>query len=103
MGYIRKDSADAGIYYASGSRGPRGPIRAAAWSPDGKRVVFHRHSTPTPPPLVKMFSRNPNYELNLSGPLPAFSPSGKQIPEHRQRRRREGGGSKGEHAGDRAV
>lgn len=25
-----------------------------------------------------MFSRNPNYELNLSGALPAFSPSGKQ-------------------------
>ena len=24
VGYIRKDSADAGIYYASGSRGPRG-------------------------------------------------------------------------------
>jgi Tol biopolymer transport system component len=78
VGYIRKDSAEAGIYYASGSRGPRGPIRAAAWSPDGKRVVFHRRSTPTLPPLVKMFSANPNYELNLSGMLPAFSPSGKQ-------------------------
>ena len=77
-GYIRKDAAEAGIYYTSGSRGPRGPIRAAAWSPDGKRVVFHRRSTPTLPPLVKMFSRNPNYELNLSGMLPAFSPSGKQ-------------------------
>jgi TolB protein len=81
VGYIRKDSADAGIYYASGSRGPRGPIRAAAWSPDGKRVVFHRRAIPVPtlPPLVKMFSRNPNYELNLAGPLPAFSPSGKQF------------------------
>ena len=79
VGYIRKDSAEAGIYYASGSRGPRGPIRAAAWSPDGKRVVFHRRiSTPARPPLVKMFSRNPNYELNLSGMMPAFSPSGKQ-------------------------
>ena len=78
VGYIRKDSADAGIYYTSGSRGPSGAIRAAAWSPDRKRVVFHRRSTPTLPPLVKMFSRNPNYELNLSGALPAFSPSGKQ-------------------------
>jgi TolB protein len=77
-GYIRKDAAEAGIYYTSGSRGPRGQIRAASWSPDGKRVVFHRRSTPTLPPLVKMFSRNPNYELNLSGALPAFSPSGKQ-------------------------
>ncbi|HVN03569.1 MAG TPA: hypothetical protein VMT86_04070 [Bryobacteraceae bacterium] len=78
IGYIRKDSADDGIYYASGSRGPRGPIRAAAWSPDGTRVVFHRRTTLKLPPLVKMFSRNPNYELNLSGMLPAFSPSGKQ-------------------------
>lgn len=79
VGYIRKDSADAGIYYTSGSRGPRGAVRAAAWSPDGKWVVFHRRSTPTLPPLVKMFSRNPNYELNLSGQLPVFSPSGKQL------------------------
>jgi TolB protein len=78
VGYIRKDADEGGIYYASGSRGPRGLIRGAAWSPDGKRVVFHRRSSPTLPPLVKMFSRNPNYELNLSGILPAFSPSGKQ-------------------------
>jgi Tol biopolymer transport system component len=78
VGYIRKDAAEGGIYYASGSRGPRGAIRAAAWSPDGKRVVFHRRSTPTLPPLVKMFSPNPNYELSLVSRMPAFSPSGKQ-------------------------
>ena len=78
VGYIQKDPTAGGIYYASGSRGPRGPIRAASWSPDGKRIVFHRHLNPTLPPLVKMFSRNANYELSLSGGLPAFSPSGKQ-------------------------
>jgi hypothetical protein len=51
----------------------------AAWSPDGKRVVFHRHTAqPAPAPLIKMFSRNPNYELHLSGPQPSFSPTGKQ-------------------------
>jgi Tol biopolymer transport system component len=78
VGYVRKDTAEGGIYYVNGSRGPRGPIRAASWSPDGKRVVFSRRKTTDLPPLVKMFSRNPNYELNLSGILPAFSPSGKQ-------------------------
>ena len=78
VGYVRKDSADGGIYYTSGRPGPRGAIRSAAWSPDGKRVVFHRRTTVTRPPLVKMYSRNQNYELNLSGLLPAFSPSGKQ-------------------------
>ena len=42
IGYVRKDSSDAGIYYTSGKRGPRGNVRVAAWSPDGSRVVFHR-------------------------------------------------------------
>jgi len=84
VGYIRKDSAEAGIYYTSGSRGPRGAIRAAAWSPDGKRVVFHRRSTPTLAPLVKMYSRNPNYELNLSGAPAGVQPIGQTIPDHGQ-------------------
>ena len=44
IGYIRKDTPDAGIYYLSGRRGPRGPIRTASWSPDGNLVVFHNRS-----------------------------------------------------------
>jgi Tol biopolymer transport system component len=81
IGYVRKDgNADvAGIYYTSGKRGPRGVIRAASWSPDGKRVVFWRQVKVPPSPVRKMFSRNPNYELNLVGPNPAFSPSGKKF------------------------
>ncbi len=83
VGYIRKGADDSGIYYtglydSKGSRGPIGAIRAAAWSPDGKRVVFSRRKPTTLPPSVKMISRNPNYQLNLSGILPAFNPSGKQ-------------------------
>lgn len=78
IGYIRKDSVEAGIYYTNGRRGPRGDIRAASWSPDGTRVVFHRRlnvprrTTGAQP----TFSRNPKYELSLSGPLPAFNTSG---------------------------
>jgi TolB protein len=79
VGYVRKDAPDGsrGIFYVSGSAGPRGDIRTAAWSPDGKRVVFHKRLTPEFPALEKTFSRNPNYELNLTGTyLPAYSPSG---------------------------
>ena len=79
VGYVRKDKADpgAGIYYMSGKRGPRGDIRTASWSPDGKHVVFHKRLTVPLPALRKTFSRNPNYELSLTGTyLPAFSPSG---------------------------
>src|SRR6185312_15297575 len=31
-----------------------------------------------PAPLKKTFSRNPNYELNLSGAVPTFNPAGTQ-------------------------
>jgi Tol biopolymer transport system component len=79
VGYVRKDKADtgAGIYYTSGKRGPRGDIRAASWSPDGRHVVFHKRLTVALPALRKTFSRDPNYELSLTGTyLPAFNPSG---------------------------
>jgi TolB protein len=81
IGYIRKDTAEAGIYYTGGGRGPRGDIRTASWSPDGTRVVFHRRLN-IPRPTTgerKTFSRNPNYELSLTGILPAFSPSGREF------------------------
>ena len=82
IGYVRKDQAEpgSGIYYTSGKRGPRGDIRAASWSPDGKYVVFHKRITVQLPAIRKTFSSNPNYELSLLGTiLPAFSPTGDQF------------------------
>ena len=82
LGYVRKDQAapGSGIYYTSGKRGPRGDVRAASWSPDGKRVVFHKRLTAPPVPIRKSFSSNPHYQLSLLGTiLPAFSPTGDQF------------------------
>jgi TolB protein len=82
VGYVRKDKAEpgSGIYYSSGKRGPRGDIRAASWSPDGKFVVFHKRLTPSLPPILKTFTSNAGYELTLTTTiLPAFSPSGEQF------------------------
>jgi Tol biopolymer transport system component len=76
LGYIRKDGADPGIFYSNGTRGPKGQIRTASWSPDGRRVVFHKKVAFTRKPWVKTFSRNPNYELTLTAMQPAFNPSG---------------------------
>ncbi len=78
VGYVRKDTADpgAGIYYTSGKRGPKGDVRTASWSPDGSRVVFHRRLQAPTTTWLKTFSRNPQYELTLTGILPSFSPSG---------------------------
>jgi Tol biopolymer transport system component len=79
IGYVRKDTDEAGIYYASGKRGPKGSVRAASWSPDGTRVVFHRRINATRATWTKMFSRNPAYELTLTGFLPSFSPTGERF------------------------
>ena len=81
MGYIRKDMPDAGIYYLSGRRGPRGAIRTASWSPDGKPIVFHKRVSEPAMPLRKAFSKNSNYELQIAsgGTLPSFNPSGTQF------------------------
>lgn len=79
VGYVRKDKAEpgGGIYYISGKRGPRGDIRTASWSPDGKQVVFHKRLSVTLPALTKAFTANPDYELGLTGTyIPAFSPAG---------------------------
>jgi Tol biopolymer transport system component len=79
IGYISKGPEAPGIYYLSGRKGPAGAIRSASWSPDGKRVVFYKRTGVRPPPMQKTFSHNPDYELWLTGSLPAFSPSGKQF------------------------
>ena len=75
VGFLRKDG-DQGIYYSNGTRGPTGQIRAAAWSPDGTRVVFHKRIAFTRKPWVKTFSKNPNYELTLTSALPSFNATG---------------------------
>ncbi|HYM22649.1 MAG TPA: hypothetical protein VEU08_05560, partial [Vicinamibacterales bacterium] len=78
IAYVRKDARDsgAGIYYTRGGRGPKGDVRTASWSPDGSRVVFHKRVAATMPAWKPMWSRNPKYELTLTGILPAFAPSG---------------------------
>jgi TolB protein len=76
VGYIRKDLPDSGIYYTGGRRGPKGDVRAAAWSPDGKRIAFHRRQAAPPTNWLKTFSRNPQFDLTLTGILPAFNATG---------------------------
>jgi Tol biopolymer transport system component len=82
VGYVRKDKLEpgAGIYYTNGKRGPQGDIRSASWSPDGSRVVFHKRVAVASLPIRKVFSRNPAYELSLTGTiLPAFHPNGQEF------------------------
>jgi TolB protein len=76
VGYVRKDSSAPGIYYGSGARGPKGDVRAASWSPDGRRVVYHKRQVAPPTQWLNTWSRNPHYQLALTSILPSFSPRG---------------------------
>jgi Tol biopolymer transport system component len=75
LAYIRKDG-DTGIYYSNGSRGPRGDIRFAAFSPDGAQVIFHKRVKFDFPVWTKAFTPNRNYEVILSGIQASYNPAG---------------------------
>jgi Tol biopolymer transport system component len=78
VGYIRKDEP-AGIAYASGKSGPPGDVLGAAWSPDGRRVVYDKRvgsRTAANNIGQKMWSRLASYDLRLGGMQPSFDPGG---------------------------
>jgi TolB protein len=79
IAYVRRDTDDRGIFDNSGKEGPRGMVRSPSWSPDGKRVVYHRLLSLTPPSWQRGWSRNPNYDLVNTRSFPAFDPSGKRL------------------------
>jgi len=58
----------------------KGAVLHAAWFPDEKHVVYerylHRGSTEH---LIPTASRDPEFELVLSGPFPSFSPDGSKL------------------------
>jgi Tol biopolymer transport system component len=76
VGYIQKNEPEQGVYYASGRKGPKGDIRSVAWSPDGTRIAYHRRQAAPPTSWLKTFSRNPNFELTLTGILPSYNAAG---------------------------
>ena len=60
-------------------KGPLGLVRSPSWSPDGKRVAYHRLLGQNVPAWQKAWSRNPAYDLVTTNAMPAFDPSGKRL------------------------
>jgi Tol biopolymer transport system component len=86
IGYLRNDAASPGIFYSDEKTGPQGrDVLSAAWSPDGKQLVYPRvpkdQSALPPQPTApqRMWSRNPEFDLYNIWMLPAVSPSGDRI------------------------
>jgi TolB protein len=72
LGYLRRDKGQPGVSYASGGHGPAGrDVRMPSWSPDGKQVVYGRFTTERILEPVRLWSRNPRFELYTTTFLPA--------------------------------
>jgi Tol biopolymer transport system component len=80
IAYLIRNPKTQGVFYGAGQPGPSGDdLRSPAWSPDGKRVVYARFSVRRPNEPVKLWSRNPEYELFTTTWLPAYDPTGEHL------------------------
>jgi Tol biopolymer transport system component len=79
IGYV-SGGPEGGVEFvgpAGGARaGARGEMRAPAWSPDGRHMVFHRDVESGWPPHRAWPSRDPRYALVRTGIFPSYAPAG---------------------------
>jgi Tol biopolymer transport system component len=80
IAYLRRDKTKKGVFYGMGTPGPTGAdVRTPSWSPDGRRVVYSRLTVKEPIQPVKLWSRNPKYDLYATAWLPDYDPSGERL------------------------
>jgi TolB protein len=80
IGYLRRDKSVKGVFYASGRQGPSGSdLYSPSWSPDGAHLVYSRYNDAYTAEPVKLWSRNPNYELSTTADLPAYDATGERF------------------------
>jgi TolB protein len=77
IAYLRSDPSVQGVFYGTGTPGPKGDdVRTPSWSPDARQVVYSRFSYKHDSLLVKQWSRNKDFELYSTAWLPAYDSSG---------------------------
>jgi TolB protein len=79
VAYVKKQGSDPGLEFTSGEKGARGEFRNSAWSPDGTHVVYHRELQAERHWMTPTFSRDREFDLMLTEPFPAYSPTGDQL------------------------
>ena len=80
IAYLRRDKTIKGAFYGMDSPGPTGAdLRTPSWSPDGRQVVYSRFAVKDRIEPVKMWSRNPKYDLFATAWTPNYDSSGEHL------------------------
>jgi Tol biopolymer transport system component len=80
IAYLRRDRSEHGVFYSSGKTGPKGSdLRSPSWSPDGAQVVYGRYVTKPSDEPVKVWSRNPQFDMYATAWLPEYDRSGEHL------------------------
>ncbi|MDR3698580.1 MAG: hypothetical protein P4L56_03030 [Candidatus Sulfopaludibacter sp.] len=76
VGFLRKFGDAKGLAFVSGKAGAHGAMQNPSWSPDGKTVVYQKEIDGEPPPMLAVFSRDPQFSLYRTRNFPAWAPAG---------------------------
>lgn len=80
IAYLRRDKSAHGVFYGMGRPGPAGDdLRTPSWSPDGRQVVYSRFVSKDRTEPVRLWSRNPKYDLYATDWLPDYDRSGEHL------------------------
>jgi len=76
IGYLRKGGPDEGIVYTAGRSGFRRALRAPAWSPDGKTLIYEKHSFAARPQNKPLYGWDADWEYRHTDVFPVLAPDG---------------------------
>ncbi|MBI1760130.1 MAG: PD40 domain-containing protein [Acidobacteria bacterium] len=79
IGYLIKAGPNEGLSYTGGSAAVKRKLRAPAWSPDGKTVIYEQVSFKPRPQNKLLYSWDANYEYRYTDVFPSFSKDGKLV------------------------
>ena len=76
IGYLRKGGAEEGVFYSSGRPGFKRAVRAPAWSPDGKTLIYEKHGFDARPQNKPLYGWDRDWDYRHTDVFPALAPDG---------------------------